>query len=230
MTTFSQTIDELVREHVRPDLRPTIVAYLNQTIRELHSDSNSGAPLLFDANRKEAEWTVPSDPASWPVPSVARFQQFETAYYVGPGVYALKRHPSRAFERGIDNEEPYWYRAGAYVIFSGIKKDQKIKMTYFEFPPVLVYYESAQRPAVYDVETDGYTYLPSYDIDETTRENARNLTDNWLLNRWPEVVKQGCRAKIFSRLGEETRAKMSYSLYESQRQGLKASESFVMNQ
>lgn len=226
MTTFSQIVDELTTELLRPDFTEVISEYLNQTIREIHARRQTGNPVLYDANRLEVEVLVASLPATWTIPSVPKFQTLETVYYQERGVYALKRHPSRAFDNGLNNNDPYWYRSGGSIIFNGILEGETVKLSYFEFPARLKYYTAATRPATYDFEAESYTYLAAYDVNDTTRENARNLTTNWLLLRWASTLKEGVRAKVYKRLGEKDRAGMCFSAFEAQREGLLSSETF----
>lgn len=248
MTTFSQLVDEIAAEMVRPDMRTRgdIQEYTNQVIRELHTkrqtNGNSMA-ILFESNRLEDEVEIAELPAIWEIPAVARFQRFETAYYVERGCYARKKHPDRNLLSGIGNSDPYWYRSGSGIVFNGINEGETIKLSWFEFPRRLAYYMqqsdptpipnpapsmalAAPRPATWDYETEAFAYATAYDVNATTRENARNLTTNWVLQRWSTVVKEGVRAKIFKRQGEESRAKMTFSLYESLREGMHSSEAF----
>lgn len=238
MSTFSQMVDELAAEHLRPDMRTRgdIQEYLNQTIRELHQKravNGANMDILFESNRVEFEWTVPSPlPAVWDIPSVPRFQRLETVYYKELGVYSKKRHPSRAFQNGLLSQDPYWYRSGAGIVFSGIDIGLTVKMSYFLFPPRLKYYADATpqiRPAVYDYEADSYLYATAYDVDDDSRQAARDLSTNWILLRWHAVVKEGVRAKIFKRQGEIERAKLCFSAFESLREGMHSSEAFEEN-
>lgn len=43
--------------------------------------------------------------------------------------------------------------------------------------------------------------------------------------RWQEVIEEGLRAKIYKRVGDDQRARTSYSLYQSLRKGLVMAES-----
>lgn len=235
MSTFSEIVDELKVELVRPDFTAAIVDYLNLTIRESHQKKINAdvAPVLYESNRVEDEATVTSLPAVWEIPNVARFQMFETAYYPISGRYALKRHVTRTFEQGNNPLDPFWYRAGGYITFNGVNVGETVKLTYFQYPARLKYYEVTtpqSRPAVYNFETDTYTYATAYDVNDATRENARNLVTNWLLLNHVEIMKQGVRAKVWARLGETDRAKMGFSLYESLRLGLIGSEINEVNQ
>jgi len=229
MSTFSEIVDELATELVRPDFKAAITDYLNLTIRESHQKKMNAdvVPVLFDANRIEETFTVASLPAIWDIPNIARFQYFETAYYPAIGCYATKKHLTRTRENGPNDQTPYWYRAGTYIVFNGVNVGDEVDLTYFEYPARLKYYAVTTpqiRPAVYNFEDGTYTYAAAFDVDATTRENARNLVTNWLLLNHVEVMKQGVRAKVWARLGETDRAKMGFSLYESLRLGLIGSE------
>lgn len=234
MSTFSEIVDELATELVRPDFKVAITDYLNLTIRETHQKkSNSDVvPVLFESNRVEDTVIVASLPAIWDIPNVARFQYFETAFFPATGYYAHKRAITRIREDGPNSQEPYWYRAGSYIVFNGVRVGEDVNLTYFQYPARLKYYAATNpqtRPAVYNFETDTYTYASAFDVNATTRENARNLVTNWLLLNHVEIMKQGVRAKVWARLGETDRAKMGFSLYESLRLGLIGSEINELN-
>lgn len=234
MSTFSQTVDEFLVEMVRPDLLVFMCDALNQVIREQHIHPDSGMPIFYMDNRVEVEWTVPDPlPAVWSIPSVPRFQFFESAYYPSQGRYAKPGVDlKRVFENGVDAYAPYWYRSGPAIVFNGLAVAEVAQFSYFEYPRRLLYYATATpqlRPAIYNIETGAYTYATSYDVNATTRENARNLVTNWLLLRWPELLKQGMRAKYFARIGEDGRSKIAYSTYQAMRMGLVTSESFALH-
>lgn len=232
MSTFSQIVDELVLEHIRPDLRTSICSWLNETIREVHFDNRNGTngTILYDSNRVEDEFVPSVLPALWSIPAIARFQQLEAAFHKERGVYFHKKNPARVYERGFDNVDPYWYRSGPSLVFNGMNVGDTAKLSWFEFPRRLNYYLVGARPATYDIETDSWTYIPAYDVSDATRQNAQDISSNWLLLRWAEVLKEGVRAKLFKRQGEETRAKMCFSQFESLKLGLVSSESYQMHQ
>lgn len=229
MTTFSQLVDEITLELLRPDLRVSIAAYLNSTIREIHAVGNTGLPILFSENRLEVEFSPLTVPAVWPIPSTPRFQRLEVAYESVKGVYYKERALTRINDASM---EPYWwYRTGSNIAFSNLEVGETVELAYFEFPRLLTYYAAAARPATWSSETETFTYLPAYDVDETTRENARNLSTNWLLLRWGELaLKQGIRSKVWSRLGDMDRARIAYSAFEAMRVQLIASEEWKQNQ
>ena len=123
-----------------------------------------------------------------------------------------------------DTQEFAYQKVGDRVIFRGYGgTNGVISISYYQYPKALKYYALALRPASWDEES-GYTYLDTYDVDDTTRDNARALTTNWLLERWDMVLSEGLRAKVYKRLGDENRARLCYSSYMQLRTGLINSE------
>src|SRR3546814_4489833 len=55
MTTFSQLVDTIMSESRRPDLQTEIATYINQTVRELHFDSEQNKILYFNDNMREVQ-------------------------------------------------------------------------------------------------------------------------------------------------------------------------------
>lgn len=232
MTTFSQLVDEITTELVRPDMRDSIVGYANATIRELHSRKGNSEPILFGENRIEDEFEVLALPALWPIPSAPRFQRLETIYDPIMNRYWTERALSKLYDPHI---YPFWwYRTGPNFAITNVTVGQILNLAWFEFPRLLTYYPEATpqvRPAVYDPAADSYTYAAAYDVSDETRENARNLSTNWILLRWGElVVKAGIRAKVYSRMGDVDRSRIHYSAFETIREQMNASEEWQQNQ
>jgi hypothetical protein len=226
MTTFSQLVDSVVSETKRPDLVSEIATYLNQTIREVHFTSDRNAALLFPENFRELLLTAMVESGfSWTIPNPGTFQAMQIVKYpsvfsrLGDDVYARGTTPGRH----LADLEYYYYRVGGSFVFSGYGGiNAQIALGYFEFPRSLKYKVAAARPATYDVES-GWTYGEGVDEPEL-EEAARTLTTNWLLLRWSDVLMEGVRAKVYKRLSDTERARTSYSLYGSLRQGLWTSE------
>jgi hypothetical protein len=222
MTTFSQMVDELVAECARPDQYANIASYISQTIRELHvqraGGSSDGMPILYGENLVEVEIEADTEERFlWAIPNPARFQYMESVWFASIGDYARPRTPSSAlaFSEEI-NGNAYYYRTGSQFAFAGYGGVYGlIKLAYHEFPRRLIYYKKADRPAVWNPETEDYTYLPSYDTSIDQRNLALTLTTNWMLDRYEDVLKEGARAKLYKRLGDELKMKASYSLFES---------------
>lgn len=229
MTTFSQLVDEMVSETKRPDLVSEISSYLNQTIREVHFTSDRNAAIFYSENFRESLLTANSESAyTWGIPNPATFQKMAVVKYSsifdrqGGDIYVNETTPGRHLA-GLDN---YFYRVGGTFVFSGYGGlNSQIAIGWFEFPPSLVYKTPSARPASYDVEL-GWTYADAVNTPELEAA-AQLLTINWLLLRWADVLKEGLRAKIYKRLSDTERARTSYSLYGSLRQGLWTSETAV---
>jgi hypothetical protein len=230
VTTFSQAIDDLVAETRRPDMKAILGDYLLQTIRELHVDTKSGSvgrALKFPDNLVEDELTADAETGfTWAIAAPHRFQLFESAYYENRGLYSRNRSPSSAFAFSEEiNGDVYHYRSGNYFCFSGYGGlDAIIKIAYYQYPARLTYYSAALRPAVWSDEAQGWTYLDSYDITDETRANAVALVTNWMLLRYPDLLKEGTRAKLYKRLNDPDRARMAFSAFESMKPLLISSE------
>lgn len=228
MTTFSQLVDSVVEDTRRPDLRNTIVGYVNQAIREMHM-GQQGAVQKYNDNLVEIELTADAETGyQYTLPNPTRFQTYEAVWYDSVGVYADYRMPSSAFAFA---DKPfgdcYFYRSASSLIFNGYGGDDAtIKLAYFQFPSRLKYYVAAARPATWDDE-GGWSYHADYDVDATTRETARTLVTNWLLERWEDMISQNVRGKVWARLADSDRAKIAFSASETLRAGLIAAEGYT---
>ncbi len=226
MTTFSQLVDEMVAETKRPDLVSEIVSYTNQTIRELHFDPERNCAVLFDSNRNERQLVVDvEDNFVWNIEDITTFQQMEAVRYDGQfdtdgeQIYPERVNPGRAIRFKLFA----YYRTGQSFAFKGCGNVGSIvSISFFAYPRALKYYAPDQRPASYDLQ-NGWTYATGIDTPEL-REAAEIATSNWLLLRWKICVEEGVRAKVYKRVGDETRSRTSYSLYAQLRKGLFTSE------
>lgn len=225
-TTFSQLVDKMSLELKRPDLATEIGTYLNQTIRELHFEPTRGNVVHFAENLREDQLTANvSVGFSWMIPNPSVFQaltavQYATSWDQGQQIWPKMIQPGRV-AAGLVN---FYYRSGQNFYFAGYGGlNALINLAWHEYPRGLKYYPPDTRPASYD-EDDGWTYLPVYDVDESTRKQAQLLTQNWLLDRWDMIIEEGLRAKVYKRISDDARSKTSYSLYSQLRQGLYTSE------
>jgi hypothetical protein len=229
MTTFSQLVDDVMAETMRPDMLVSIASYVNETIRELHMDKATGSSIRFKANLLEVELTTTVDDGhQWEIPVPQVFQGVEAVFYPGLGKYARERSPSTLYvlSEGVDGKYQ-WYRSGANLVLMGYGgSGQLADIAWYQFPRKLVYYDTSERPMTWDDESQTVTYLTSYDVDDTTRATAQDKTTNWLLSRWESLVMQGARAKIYARLNATDRAKLAYSLFENGKPLLMSSETF----
>lgn len=219
MTTFSQLIDEvIVQELKRPDFRLVAAAWLNQTIRDVHSKTSSRAAIFFGENRNEEEFTIPSLPALWPIASPSRFQKIEAIYASERGVYLTDRLPSVIYTQS-DNplDRFYYYRSGPNIVMNGLVEAEIVKLSYFLLPKMLTYYTEASRPAYWDPIAEEYVVSESF---PGTDQEAVALVSNWLLERHGEALKEGVRSKAYKRLDNENQAKMTWSEFESMREAI----------
>lgn len=142
--------------------------------------------------------------------------------------------------RGMNNHSHYCYRIqGTYVFNNYGATNAVISLAWYEYPPVLTYYPvgafpndalpatPGMRPAQYD-EVLGWTYdLPwnlTTDPTGALAATAQALTTNWILLRWPMLIEEGVRAKVYKRVSDDTRAKLAYSMYSSQRAAMYSAE------
>lgn len=226
MTTFSQLVDDMVSETKRPDLVSEISRYLNETIREIHASEDRNATIFYRENYHED--LLDADVESgfqWDIPAPANFQKLTAIKYVnvfdedGIQVWASETTPGRHLKALTY----YCYRVAGTFVFAGYGGvDTQIALGWYEFPRSLKYKAVADRPASYDDE-DGWTYADGINTDELEL-GARELTSNWLLLRWKNVLAEGLRAKVYKRLSDDTRARTSYSMYQALRHGLWTSE------
>lgn len=226
MTTFSQLVDEIVREVGRPDLRGEVGTYLNQTIREMHFEPERGKAFDYRDNLRELQLTADVDTGfGWDIPDSGTFQRVLAVRY--DSIYAVDSKTQYAEELepgpGLAGRTRFWYRAGQRINFAGYGSiGSKISIAWFEYPRRLKYFQPNGRPAQYDSDL-GWTYAPEFDTPEL-RPAAQAFVTNWLLMRWVDVVSEGVRAKIYKRVADEQRARTSYSMYKTLCNGVYTAE------
>jgi hypothetical protein len=228
MTTFSQLVDRIAIEVVRPDMIGLLPQYLNQTIRDVHSNARTNMPVFFEDNRVEHELEIDSlieDTGAfvWVLPRPTQLQQVEAIYYVDSRVYATKVTPQSSFARNdVDvNQRFQWYRVANSLVMTGAGcVGSKVKISLFQYPRSLAYFRPSERTFTYDEVND--MYLVRDGVDPIA---AHDSNTNWLLERYAETLAEGVRAKIYKRMADEGRARMAYSQFESARLSLQLSES-----
>lgn len=227
MTTFSQMVDLLLKEIVRPDMVTMLPDYLNQTIREMHTNAQTSLPVAYADNRIEHLITIDSsvldaDNFVWPLPDPTRFQMVEAIYYRGVGRYAKPRTPDVARVRNFSDplRSYYYYRSGPNLAFSkpgGVGDIVEASILYY--PRRLLYQQGTQRKVSWNAESEVFEYINGgtiADLDKAT---------NWLLQRHADCLMEGTRAKAYKRMDDQNRAKLAYSQYESMRAAVIATES-----
>lgn len=231
MTTFSQLIDRIAVEVVRPDMIAMLPAYLNQTIREIHINAQTQMPVFFADNRVETQLTVVSADTEtgayvWALPNPTVFQKLESVYFERFRQYVMEGNPRTSLLRNdfAVNDTMFWYRVGQQIVFAGNGGDgNKIRVSYFEYPRSLQYFPVATRPAYWDETEQRYMYA----LGQIPAEVLPKVT-NWILERHEELLAEGLRAKVYKRMADETRSRTSYSQYESMRIGVQNTESMEL--
>lgn len=228
MSTFSQMIDTLVTEIVRPDMVAMLPGFLNQTIRECHSGVEKQEPIFFDEGRHEVAATasgVTDGVYLWPIPSTPHFQAIDAIWFRKYSVYATALSPQVI--RDVSNVRPNdrfaYYRTGPYFAMRGFGTDgDLIDVSWFEYPRSLVYYPAGvNRPLEFDPTTLTYSQPSGATI---TLEEAKALTMNWIIERHTEMLKEGVRAKAYKRMGDEFRSNLCYSQFKQMLAGMQQAE------
>lgn len=221
MTTFSQLVDRVAKEIVRPDMVEKLPGYLNQTIREMFEHAETARPVFFDDSRFEERIIIDtlsdlSESYIWPLPRPTRFQMLESAYYESIRRYARKGNPKNSLVRNDFevNDRYFWYRIASSIVFAAPGRiGDAIRVSWFEYPRALTYQTPLLREVVYNESEDTYEVKPGSSAD------ALEKATNWLLQRYPETLAEGIRAKAYKRMDDE-RQRTHYSQYQAERLAL----------
>ena len=226
MTTFSQLVDRVASEVVRPDMIQMLPAYLNQCIREIHIQADTNRPVFFDDNRFEiraliASLTDLTNSFVWELPNVTRFQGIEAVWYESIGRYVRKGNPKNSLARNDFNVDDryFWYRIASTIVMANPGSvGQYVRISWHEYPRSLAYQAPADRLVIYNESEDTYTIAPGAPVD------AMERSTNWILMRHPEMLAEGMRAKAYKRM-DDARQRTHYSQYESTKLGVQQTES-----
>jgi hypothetical protein len=213
---FSELVDICVQRSGRPNHQPDIIAYATQTVRQMQTKN------YFKKNLIEDQIIATADPYTWIPPE--RIQKIKAVRYSN-GDYPVYYLPGAKQKETLS----FYYGAAGYYVFkgmssgfqqAGVSQQNTIDIAYYQFTKKLKYYAVAARPAVYDYETETYTYADfSGDggtnwNDPANQETARNLIGNWILKDWNELVQEGTLAKIFKLIDNTTRASTHFAFFQ----------------
>lgn len=212
---FSEAVDEVVRQSGRPARRAEIATFVNATIRECNSLA------YFLRQMIEDQLTTTAAPYVWT--RSTKFHQFRTVEYpaqVGKLVNSI--WPKLLLPgKHLEDQVHYYYFSGSNIVFAGLEVGGLINVAYFEyFKRLKDYVIVADRPAVWNFETETFTYHATYDVDDITRANARDLTSSWLLEYWNHLVVEGAKAKIYLTTKDIDRSRPSFALYKGYQEDL----------
>lgn len=229
MAVFSEIVDEVLKEVIRPDLITMLPGFLNQTIRETNVGVVSSEPVFFSENRKEDRVTVPSVTDNvylWPIPRTTVFQAMDAVFFEKYQVYANLVSPQsmRMLNSMRPNDVFQYYRSGPFYAMRGFGGvGDKIMLAWYEYPHSLKYYpKGLTRPLTFDIETQTYVQPQGASISLAA---AMDLSTNWILDRHEEMLKEGLRAKAYARMDQESRASIAYSKYKQLLLGMQTTES-----
>jgi hypothetical protein len=206
-------------------------AYLNQTVREIHTFSRDGTPVFYEDNRLEESvilsgMTVDPGKYLWTIPNLTVFQAMDAVWYGSVGKYAEERNPRVAMLPNLMNpSDPYyWYRSGPQIAFSTPGLDgQEILLSYFAYPRSLPYFAGGTSPILFNRFTFAYEVNPKYTGPTLTYDQAMAVSTNWVLQRHEDSIKEGVRAKAWKRVDDMNRAKLSYSTFETMKTAIQQS-------
>lgn len=221
-STFSAIIDTVVQRSLRRDRINDIVSYARATLRECQ------VLAFFEQDMIEAELSVTSTPFLWERPihlrTILAAKPKEVFSRRGNELWFKNRPPGEKTQ----NEHYYLYLSGSSFVFTGtgLAIGDVIDVAYFNYSRRFPYYPAGDRPATFDDETETWTYLPAYDVDDATRETARNLVTNWLVFHWYDLILEGTLAKLYKIVNDE-RQRSTFALYKQQQNDLLSGERVI---
>lgn len=216
VNTFSAAVDSVIARSQRPDRRADIIAYVRQTMRECQVFKK----IAFARDLIEDQLTATSSPFIWDRPQELRL--LRTVQYGIFGARNAQIYPTFLRPGKKQETEQYYYYAGPdYFVFKGVDAGTIVNVAYYAYFKKLPYYAIADRPAVFDLETDNWNYLTA--TTDQDKAIARALVSNWLLFDWYDLIVEGGLAKIFKTVGDQ-RAVSSFALYKSLQNDLMAGE------
>jgi len=220
---FSEAVDELVAQARRPDQKVNVTQYMNTTLRECDVFQGS----FFNRDLLEAVITTTADPHIWPKPT--RFRSMRAVFYVESEEFPLYIQPGKKQVDQYGNLLDYFfYIVGTDFVFRGATSPASINVAYYVYTRTLKYYEVADRPAVYDRELETWSYHATYDTNDTQRALAETLVGHWLLEDWPELLKEGARARLFKNLPDKEKTNPTFASYKSMQKDLINGEGFTL--
>jgi len=232
--SFSSLIDDVISITGKPQSLISIVSYANATIRECQAFGLIARDLVED------ELDIPDDFIEntafiWTRPQW--FRQLRTTKYpwlsTNPFSYRGDVFPE-FIEPGRKQRDKryYFYAANNYFAFKGCVPGQTIDVAYYAWARPLLYYAQfgvstatfpggpyTIRPAYFDTELNIWQYLnaagTAYENttgDPTVDEALQEISTNWIIAEWRDMVLSGTMAKVFAR-ATDPRATTEFAQY-----------------
>ena len=220
--TFSSIVNDVRVRSGRVDRTADIMSYARSSMRE--------CTVLAEFSQSTIEGTFTVDVIPFIFERPDNFRMWEALQYPyftrrGKPVYAVEKKPGK--DQNTDNT--YWfYRSGSSFVFNGLAVGDIVKYAYQAYLPKLVYYASdADKPAIFDLETNLWTYHLDYSGNTTLNQQARDKVTNWMLFNWYDLVLEGTLAKLYKTVGDE-RQRASFALYKQQQKDLMQGEGLLI--
>lgn len=214
--TFSAAVDDCITRSGRPDRKAEIIGFARRSIRECQVYKGQH----FERDFVEDQIIATSDPFIWNRPAIIR--QLRTVSY--PDIldgYDEQVYPRYMLPGRAQRKLRFFYYAGTtYYVFAGpgiglngTNINARINIGYYRYLPPLPYYDAANRPARFSLETSEWWYADET-LDAEEQEAAREQVTNWLLFDWYDTIVEGALAKLFKTYGDD-RQRPTFALYKS---------------
>lgn len=187
---FSELVDQIADDSSRADRRASIIAFVNETCREIAKSHDFDADAVEEELYPDADGKIIWKPNAGPL----QFRRLEYVEYdCDPRCTPKYVRPNA---RNCQ-ETRYLYRTrDCFVMIGAITV---AKVYYFTLPPYLKYFTENARPAV--IQDNIWT--------DPAQED---LVSNWMLRRHRQVVYDGAMSKLL-RLTKDPRQQAFYSAY-----------------
>ena len=228
--TMSAAVDDCISRSGRPDRRPDLVSFIRLSMRETQVLSMFARDLTEDEIT-----TVTGDPYVWTIPDYFRLMDYVEYPHLTDSRGNIVKADYIPLGKRQRDRDFFYYGSGDAIVFVGQGLEAtgytvSINVAYYSYFRPLTYMASANRPARWltndETGTESWVYLPAYDVDATTRETARNLVTNWMLDRWYDVVLEGALAKLYKLVNDE-RASPAYALFKQLQNTILTSEARI---
>lgn len=212
---FSELVDDIVRRTNRQDFIKDIAIYANEVLRSVHCTEffyRDEVEICLNVDEALAEqntfvWERPRD-----------FRAIVAVKYLDKPFLDEKETFIANIPPGIGqaNSDMFYYGVGTHFVFYCRHGLSRIAVAYVKAPRRFTYYPEGERPAVFNRETNTWSYLDrsgkyvaSLGSDELEQQ-ARDKVYDWLLADYDVMISSGVATKIFSILNDP-RNKVEYA-------------------
>lgn len=214
VNTFSAAVDDVMIRSGRPERKADIIAFLRSSIRECQ------VKRFFKRDMIEDILITDAKPYIWSYPQ--EFRIVRTVKYPILNLRNEALYPPEIMPGKKQRDHIYYYYGGpGYYAFAGLDSGSSIDIAYFSFLRKLPYYEIADRPALFSLEDNAWSYLNA--VSDAEKLIAREASSNWILFDYYDTIIEGAMAKILKQVGD-ARSVASYALYKSYQNDLVAAE------